>query len=359
MKQTRLVPFDIEKAKQGAKVVTRRGLPVRITDYAIKDEDYPILALIDINGKEEPNTFTTIGKFVLNKDNRYDLFIEEDVDETDDYNPYKATVESIDNMVKIYAAANGNLRDFYNEVKVKCREAIEYDKKWCKNQDEKPADNKPKFQKGDWVIDIDKPGVVHQITDVIKNVTNHTYGYNAVSFTYGFFGYSYFSDKVKSMRLWTIQDAKPGDILASKDDVFIFKHMYKEISDICDSYCEVIANSGLGLGFEFSTDYVYPATKKQRDLLFQKMKEAGYEWDSDKKELHKIEKVKTRRMTNQELSWWLHDHPEEHREMTYSNEDNYVSSDLSYLKSEANIQVYEKIVIRKNGGEWQEPLIEE
>ena len=63
-------------------------------------------------------------------------------------------------------------------------------------------------------------------------------------------------------------------------------------------------------------------------------------------------------MTNQELSWWLREHPEEHREMTYSDEDNYVSSDISYLKSEANIQVYEKIVIRKNGGEWQEPLVE-
>ena len=32
-----------------------------------------------------------------------------------------------------------------------------------------------------------------------------------------------------------------------------------------------------------------PATKEQRDLLFQKMKEAGYEWDAEKKELKKIE----------------------------------------------------------------------
>lgn len=34
---------------------------------------------------------------------------------------------------------------------------------------------------------------------------------------------------------------------------------------------------------------VRPATKEQRDLLFSKMKEAGYEWDADKKELNKIE----------------------------------------------------------------------
>ena len=38
-----------------------------------------------------------------------------------------------------------------------------------------------------------------------------------------------------------------------------------------------------------SVDNVYPATKEQRDLLFQKMKEAEYEWDADKKELKKIE----------------------------------------------------------------------
>ena len=32
-----------------------------------------------------------------------------------------------------------------------------------------------------------------------------------------------------------------------------------------------------------------PATKEQRDLLFQKMKEAAYEWDAEKKKLKKIE----------------------------------------------------------------------
>ena len=34
-------------------------------------------------------------------------------------------------------------------------------------------------------------------------------------------------------------------------------------------------------------DEVTPATKEQCDLLFAKMKEAGYEWDNDKKELMK------------------------------------------------------------------------
>ena len=34
---------------------------------------------------------------------------------------------------------------------------------------------------------------------------------------------------------------------------------------------------------------VKPATKIQRDFLFRKIKEAGYEWDAEKKELKKIE----------------------------------------------------------------------
>ena len=34
---------------------------------------------------------------------------------------------------------------------------------------------------------------------------------------------------------------------------------------------------------------VAPATKGQRDLLFKKMKEEGYQWDAEKKELKKIQ----------------------------------------------------------------------
>ena len=33
---------------------------------------------------------------------------------------------------------------------------------------------------------------------------------------------------------------------------------------------------------------VYPATKEQCDTLFQKIKEAGYEWHANKKELKKM-----------------------------------------------------------------------
>lgn len=57
-----------------------------------------------------------------------------------DYNPYKATVESISAMVEKYTSFDSNLQDFYNNVKIKCKDAAEYDKTWPENQDyQKPA----------------------------------------------------------------------------------------------------------------------------------------------------------------------------------------------------------------------------
>ena len=44
------------------------------------------------------------------------------------YNPYKAVVESIAEMCKHYdKASHSGLRDFYDNVKVKCKDAKEYD----------------------------------------------------------------------------------------------------------------------------------------------------------------------------------------------------------------------------------------
>jgi hypothetical protein len=93
------------------------------------------------------------------------------------------------------------------------------------------------------------------------------------------------------MHLWTIQDAKDGDILVCGDNpeiIMLFKslrnihwafthfHMYNDGDYRVNDWCDCGEN-------------VHPATKEQRDLLFNKMKEAGYEWNAKKKELKKIE----------------------------------------------------------------------
>ena len=101
--------------------------------------------------------------------------------------------------------------------------------------------------------------------------------------------------------LWTIDDAKDGDVLVIQktnvtyEAIFIFnkiennciiQYLHYFTTDADEEVCEVRSIDGF-LGFVGTT--VCPATKEQRDLLFRKMEEAGYEWDSKNKELRKIE----------------------------------------------------------------------
>lgn len=69
------------------------------------------------------------------------------------------------------------------------------------------------------------------------------------------------------------------------------------------------------------------------------------------------EPIERRRMTNQELSKWLREKPEEFREIT--NKHNLIGSIHSYFEDYKNWAVGPDIMIRSNYGEWKEPLIEE
>ena len=55
-------PFDLEKAKAGAKVMTRGGRIVEILKFDRKDDYYPIVALVtNSKGKEDILTYTECG----------------------------------------------------------------------------------------------------------------------------------------------------------------------------------------------------------------------------------------------------------------------------------------------------------
>ena len=91
---------------------------------------------------------------------------------------------------------------------------------------------------------------------------------------------------------WTIQDAKDGDILWHSDSasngIFIFKEIRNDGKILC--YCDYDSEDHFCLGEHHtccwtSSKYVKPAIKEQRDLLFAKMREAGFEWNEEKKEL--------------------------------------------------------------------------
>ena len=518
--KTKLVPFDIERAKQGAKVVTRCGYPVRIGLYDIKGASFPISgAVTEEDNTEVVRSFTKEGRhYAVDVDSDYDLFIEEEEQEKT-RREYSGTdsifVPNDDEGIieELIDAINGLWDNDALPMPLSMKRKDAW-LAWLEKQGvEKPADNKPKFQKGDWVIDglgivhqiirvvenlgshtygygtddgfyihdsesgvrlwnindakdgdvlmkgevififnkmlgewiychssisykdgssinlnncglinnevypatkeqrdflfqklkeagykwdpvkkelkkieseekkelkkvkpkfqkgnwvIDKQGTVHQIANVIENVTNHTYGYDVV-------GGGYFNENVEGIRFWTIQDARNGTVLACDTCIVLFKeidglnikcHCTYHFMDTPMFFVDTLQNKSV----------FYPATKEQYDLLFQKIKEEGYQWDSERKELKKIKykddmaekevKQKSsfnefgfRRMTNQELSWWLRDHPEECREFKYEEGGDYVYSSYDYTINQANTQVWGKL-IRRNGGEWQEPLVE-
>ena len=97
---------------------------------------------------------------------------------------------------------------------------------------------------------------------------------------------------------WTIQDAKDGDVIFDKSDntIGIFKCFGMLPDGGCnndDSYCYLHLQydppyADITLDNEVFSEDVVPATKEQRDLLFAKMKELGYEWDAEKKQIIKL-----------------------------------------------------------------------
>lgn len=68
--------------------------------------------------------------------------------------------------------------------------------------------------------------------------------------------------------------------------------------------------------------------------------------------------VKPRRMTNRELSWWLIDAPMEHREWKYNIQSaSLICHTYEYLETDMDKECSEDILIRRNGGEWEKPLL--
>lgn len=151
---------------------------------------------------------------------------------------------------------------------------------------------KPKFNERDWVVD-EEDNSIHQIKLAIENVT---YG----GFSYDLTDNGYFPYTKSNYHLWTIKDAKDGDIVVvpsiegseHSEQIFIFKEIKNRdyVKNVVEYYCKVCDNEFYvnERGFMgYSDDYFVPATKEQKDLLFQKMKETGYKWDEQNKKLIK------------------------------------------------------------------------
>jgi hypothetical protein len=155
---------------------------------------------------------------------------------------------------------------------------------WLEKQGEqKPTDKvESKFHEGDWVIyknDICK--IVKREEGCNKLVTNFGIEKELVN-----------ERNLSTARLWTIQDAKNGDVLCAGQIILLFKQWED------DADCNfAIAHAGIDISGKLQITNKHwlisneskPATKEQREQLEKVMADAGYTFDFEKKELKKIE----------------------------------------------------------------------
>ena len=150
-----------------------------------------------------------------------------------------------------------------------------------------PDKIEPKFKVGDWIV-------FNGFVLYVKEVVNGFY----ITISKGGIPNSYDWDIDNIARLWTIKDAKDGDILCCKSGwMCVFKTINNHTNTF-SSYCfidsdKLFYNSGCEghtRDKEFIKTYngeIHPATKEQRDALMKAMNDAGYEWNVEKKELRR------------------------------------------------------------------------
>ena len=155
----------------------------------------------------------------------------------------------------------------------------------------------PKFHEGDWIL---YSGDYYEGVRHITKINENGYYIERNGLPHGIIPFSH----EIYMSLWTIQNAKEGEVLAfswkSQNYIIIYKGLYeKSFKTIMSVFCFYCVEEDT---YEDETDsfhtmntgeIITPATKEQRELLFQKMREAGYEWDAEKKELKEIVRQNT------------------------------------------------------------------
>ena len=200
--------------------------------------------------------------------------------------------------IKSYYTDDKGCENPCREELIRWLKFIKPHKQWKSSEEQKDYTSKvePKFKAGDWVVRTNGESFCNgskfaQIQSI--DLDEEMYYLDTGSWLY-----------LSEIRLWSIKDAKDGDVLVSlsKMHPFIFNGHYDEDTDYVYAYCgisDIIKDDSFYFDKypdeEFkvwdSVENVRPATRDQRNLLFSKMKDSGYEWDSKKKELIKTEQV--------------------------------------------------------------------
>ena len=139
------------------------------------------------------------------------------------------------------------------------------------------------FKVGDWITN---RGHSYLIANI--DYENDRYLFEIGGYTHEPLNWEYIENADRNYHLWSIEDAKDGDVLADEDNnIGIFQkcigmcwHSYIYLG--CDGELR-----GFGIGGSHKQTNTHPATKIQRDTLFAKMREAGYRWDAEKRTLER------------------------------------------------------------------------
>jgi len=141
----------------------------------------------------------------------------------------------------------------------------------------------PPFKVGDWIVNNNSKDVF-----LIKSFNS---GYCTLENIKGNIISPCLPSCESESHLWTIADAKDGDVLVASDrSIFLFAGV---VDCACKYYVALTTCNDIKINKEVEGGYwetsraVHPATEEQRDLLFWKMREVGYEWNAEKKELKK------------------------------------------------------------------------
>ena len=157
----------------------------------------------------------------------------------------------------------------------------------CENGNLKEIKIEQKFKVGDWIV--------YYRNDSSREIL---YVYDIRDGRY------YFNDNIhlswsvrecnEKCHLWTIQDAKDGDVLAYATDegdswIMIYRSLYEPYEGHVHYHALLVNDDFSDKGTCcICIDDLKPATIEQHELLFRKMKEEGYQWDKNKKELIKL-----------------------------------------------------------------------
>lgn len=137
----------------------------------------------------------------------------------------------------------------------------------------------PNFHEGNWIVD--NCGDVWEV----KGIMNQFYLLEGVE---GDESIPLAEWVDKTSHLWTIQDAKDGDVLAYDDGSLAIFHYRLSGLDAGLYMSHILLTNKIEIKQTCAVNNAYPATKEQRDTLMKAMTDAGYIFDFEKKELKKI-----------------------------------------------------------------------